>query len=431
MLQKLFNLFIGLTLVTGFTISGHAQIQQVNSPYSQLGLGTIQQNTFAVNRALGRSSIAYRSPFNINVTNPASYSAIKLTTFETAVIANGLWLSDANNTQRTGSASLAYLSFAFPIAKYWGSSIGLLPYSTLNYDLTSQVDQGLFDIKYRSIGQGTIYQAYWGNGFSYKGFSAGFNIGYLFGTTNKERRTELLNKDSVIVDVENSFGNLEFEELTVGGFRWDFGLQYEHKIKDNLAVVIGLSGEQVNKVNAENNYTYHRAFITENGGQPFDTLQQRFLGDGKLSLPSKLGIGLSLKKGRDWLITTDVQFEQWEQFKLLETTDNLFTNSMQFGLGFDFIPDTKAITKFWKVANYRLGAFYNTGNIIINDQKITQYGATFGMSVPIRRAASRLNVSMEIGQRGTTDNGLVRETFFNTTFGFTLNDQWFIKRRYD
>jgi hypothetical protein len=42
-----------------------------------------------------------------------------------------------------------------------------------------------------------------------------------------------------------------------------------------------------------------------------------------------------------------------------------------------------------------------------------------------------VNIGLEVGQRGTVTNGLIKEQFFKVTLGFTLNDRWFVKPKFD
>ena len=100
-------------------------------------------------------------------------------------------------------------------------------------------------------------------------------------------------------------------------------------------------------------------------------------------------------------------------------------------MGFEVTPDYRAITKFWQSTRYRGGFRYSTGNIIIGDTKLPEWAASFGLGLPIRKVNSRINIGLEVGQRGTLKNNLIRETFVTATFGFTLNDRWFIKPKYD
>jgi len=40
-------------------------------------------------------------------------------------------------------------------------------------------------------------------------------------------------------------------------------------------------------------------------------------------------------------------------------------------------------------------------------------------------------MAFKIGQLGETNNGLIKETYFKVVLGATINDRWFIKRKYD
>jgi hypothetical protein len=70
----------------------------------------------------------------------------------------------------------------------------------------------------------------------------------------------------------------------------------------------------------------------------------------------------------------------------------------------------------------------------INDVDFSEYGITFGIGLPVRRAENsypRLNLGFEYGNKGTTDAGLIKEKFFNMNVGVTVNATWFRKRKYD
>ena len=70
-------------------------------------------------------------------------------------------------------------------------------------------------------------------------------------------------------------------------------------------------------------------------------------------------------------------------------------------------------------------------NLEIKNIQLEQYGTTFGLGLPLKRLKSVLHLSVEWGERGTTQNGLLKESYWKTRFGITLNDLWFVKRKYD
>ena len=65
---------------------------------------------------------------------------------------------------------------------------------------------------------------------------------------------------------------------------------------------------------------------------------------------------------------------------------------------------------------------------------IKQMAFTFGFGFPLpsnRSSFYKINLSAEVGQLGTHANDLVRERFVNIHLGFTMNDRWFVKAKFD
>ena len=79
---------------------------------------------------------------------------------------------------------------------------------------------------------------------------------------------------------------------------------------------------------------------------------------------------------------------------------------------------------------YRLGVFYDQEYIQpdgITD--INTVGLTGGLSIPLGVPGTRLDVISEIGRRGQTGNGLVRDTFFKFGLNLNIGERWFVKRK--
>ena len=72
--------------------------------------------------------------------------------------------------------------------------------------------------------------------------------------------------------------------------------------------------------------------------------------------------------------------------------------------------------------------YENTG-IVLNNQNINDFGTSFGLSLPVK-GFSNLTLVGEYGIRGTTSANLVKENYFNLKIGFTLNDKWFQRTKY-
>ena len=424
----LFATIILATITNGlfFTKSTNAQTYNVNSPYSRLGIGEMNSPAFAFNRAMGGITAGFRSPTNLNYSNPASYSALRLTTLETAVTANGLWLNDGNSTERFGSGSLSYLAFGFPIANFWGLSGGLIPYSSVSYDVQqSQSSTDIGDVAYRFTGEGQLYQFYIGNGFRYKRLSAGFNVAYLFGTLT---RTTIADFPEVI----NAVPSRRRESLVAKDFIWNAGLQYAQKLKGKTFLTLGLSGNTNIDTNFERDILWERVAISSTQlVSPIDTVSASPAESGNVTLPAQFRLGAYLNKGAEWSVGLDVSLEQWSKFQAFEEENINLVDATKVALGVAFRPSKRERGSFWQSANYKFGGYYNTNRFEIDGESLPEFGLSTGMGIPLRKLNSKINIALEAGSRGKVSGRLFRETFFNATVGFTLNDRWFVKRKFD
>lgn len=403
-----------------------AQIKQVNSPYSISGIGDIHPIPFAFNRAMGGVGAALRTTLNINNVNPASYSALQLTTFELALQANSLWLNTNTQQKNTATGSLSYLALAFPVNKYWGAGIGLMPYSYLHYDITTPRNllQTEDTVQYRFLGSGQLYQFYIGNGVKYKAFSAGVNVGYIFGTQTRQLR-------QTFPTIDNTFSNIRTQDIFPRGFNWNAGLQYEFTLTKKLNLVWGAAGNTAININSTQNTRWERAQVAGDRVSVVDTLYLTDDEKGKITLPLKLTTGLSLQSKSQWLISADVSWEPWQNFRFYNQPDASLANNLRVAVGGSIIPTSRLAGGFWEAAAYNAGFYYATGRLTRQNLQLPEWGITIGMGMPLKRVRSRLNFAFELGQRGTLQNDLIKETSLLATFGFTLNDRWFIKRKYD
>ena len=67
---------------------------------------------------------------------------------------------------------------------------------------------------------------------------------------------------------------------------------------------------------------------------------------------------------------------------------------------------------------------------IINNAPLSEKAISFGLGLPLA-GYSNVNVGLEISQRGRKDLGLIKESAIALRVGMSLNDIWFIKRKYN
>ena len=392
-----------------------------NSPYSRFGLGDVQTFSSAAQSAMGGVGIASYDPLYINVSNPASYSSVfaQRFTMQTGGIHTTKLLETSSQNQIVNSTNFNYLMFSFPITKFLGTSFGLLPFSEMSYSFSDINADPYADLLFE--GNGGLTRIYFGNSISFnKNLSLGANVNYVFGNLNSLRK--------IYFNDENIFNTKINEDINLNGFSFDFGMICKFKL-GRWNSVLGLTFDNGNEISAEKTSLIE----TFRSGGEFDLIEDTISNDkqlgGTLELPSSIGYGLNLSNF-NWKIMVDYRNNNWKEYKLFGVNDDL-ENSNRWALGFEYVPDKKSINKYYKMVRYRLGIYSSKTYLNLRNQQLDEKVVSFGFGLPLKRSGSLLNLSMELGQMGTTNYDLIKESFARFKIGFIFSDIWFVKRKYD
>ncbi|OQA01447.1 MAG: hypothetical protein BWY70_00375 [Bacteroidetes bacterium ADurb.Bin408] len=421
---------IRIQLITGiFLINILSVCAQTNirSPYSRYGLGQINSNYSIKAMSMGGMCLANSNNDFINISNPATYSAFDTTSFIFEGGINGIFAQMRNQTTSvyTSNLSLNYLLFGFPVSKRFACSFGLLPFSNIGYSITDSAQiTDIGDIKYFFKGEGGFNKVYGGASVKLiKGLSVGFNTSYLFGSLNKIRTITF--PESV-----NMYSIREANETKVSDVILDYGLLYEKKFKNNNCLSVGLITGLKSKLNAKE-YILTESFSGLTYGSTYikDTLENSAQ-KGDIVLPPYIGGGITFKKNNKWLIGVDYKTQKWNEFSSFGHVDSL-SNSMQASVGMSFFPSNPSGTSFWNKTTYRFGLRYAQTYLQLRNSQLNEYGISFGFAFPMQRSKSTINFGVELGQRGTTENNLIKETFALVSCSLSIYERWFIKRKYE
>jgi len=403
-----------------------------NSPYSRYGLGEMNSFVYVQNFGMGKITSAIRDPLAINHFNPASYSAIELTSLETGLNTIYKVLSTDDLEQRTGFASFGYLSVGVPITEKWGASFGLLPFSTVNYDVSAKEElANIGTVNYKHNGSGGISKVYIGNAYEIiKNLSIGLNASYLFGKLSHVNSLEF-------DETSNNYHSRIKEDITVGDVYFDFGMQYSREIKNDLKLTMGLNSAMASKINAKRSKFSERYLYSNlNAVQVIDTVSgldkdgKLAIEEGSIQFPFMGGFGISLNKKNKYVVGADLHIGQWADYLSFNEKDSL-GNSMRINIGGSYTPEFNAVGSYWKRITYSVGFHYDKTYLLLKNQQIKEYGINFGLKLPLRKTRSTVSVAFELGQRGSQANNLIQEKYLKAVFGFTFNDKWFIRRKFD
>lgn len=400
-------------LVLFFTLLSTAILAQSSngSIYSAFGIGDLKQTGFGAFASMGYNGVAARSRSFVNEINPASYNAITNgnQVFDFGFHAGSIRQSTASISETKGDGGLSHLNLLFKPKEKWGLNIGLRQLSKVSYDFVSENRTfdgiGLYSVNYSGTGGLTQFDV--ANSFSvFKNFNIGIRTSLLFGGIDKQ---QLINSSSVLGNL--AIINREFYAKAL----FDLGVQYTIEMQ-NSDIHLGATWNP-----GASAFSFSTQIIQSEAG---DTLSDPL--STELGLPEKLTLGIGLS-WRSFNFYSDFGFEKWDQNE--NQNDIQFNNVFRYGIGMEYVQDPLSTSYFQRVI-WRTGFSINNHYLEINDTPFNESTFTFGLSLPVLRGTSHLNLGYELSQRGTTSNNLILESNQIFSVGVTIRDLWFLKTAY-
>lgn len=413
-------------LLFSFILSLHFSLQaQENSPYSRYGIGNLRDVENIANLGMGGVSVADDNPQVANPINPATYTGLKLASYQVGLTGHFTTLKSATASNKVGKSTLAYVNIGFPISKKMGFSFGLLPLSSVRYNMqTDQMNPELNQEAHNTYyGGGGVQRVYVGTAYRIKDFSLGFNTGYQFG--NITNASESSFDDSLNILSSNIYGR-----TIVGGIFWQAGALMNKAIDSSYTLKIGatFTGAQQIKAKKEMYWESYYSDVSNIISRVDSSIDMQ----GKMRIPFKAALGVLLAHDDNWQIGADYSFANWKRFTSFTYADST-ANAWTLRFGAAFVPDPSSVNTYWKKMTFRAGFYTGKDIFSFNGYQISKTAGTLGIGYPIRRTVNtigQLNAALEIGSRGNTGNGLIKENFTRISIGFTFNDKWFLKGRY-
>ncbi|MEO9966022.1 MAG: hypothetical protein ABJF11_09550 [Reichenbachiella sp.] len=415
-----------LVILAAFMSCKFVLAQNTYSPYTVIGIGDLNGMGLANNAAMGDIGIGTPTVWHINNMNPALLAFNTLTVFEIGIEGENRKVTNSFNSVKVGTAGFKYLSFAFPIMSgKWTSNIGLMPYSSVNYDFSSQQDiagttvDAIIDFE----GSGGLNKVYFSNGFQVKdNLYVGLRLSYLFGLIEETTSTRLEGSG-----ITQQFPTGYFGKTNYSGFDTGLGAAYRMSLNEEDVLNFGLTydiGHSIDGTRLE-----RIQYETGTGNTvPGDTLINDL--NDSYQLPTELGIGFSWQKLNKLSLGIDIKRSFWDTNAGFADDSEEYRSTWMVGLGFEFTPKYNDVSNYIKRIKYRIGLNYKQVPFLVDGQTINDFGINFGWSLPVK-GLSAVNMSVKYGQRGAVTGALVKEQYFKFVLGATINDRWFIRRKYN
>jgi len=428
-----------IVLIAFFALQSYGQ-EGTASPYSFYGIGSLKFKGTVENRSMGGLSI-YTDSIHVNLRNPAAYVAPNLKVwneenrpvkFSVAASNSSLNLKAASGESKVSSTTFDYLALSIPMGKF-GFGFGLVPYTSVGYKL-EDTDNDILQNRYR--GEGGVNRAFFGLGYQItKKLSLGVDVNYNFGNIQNSAIEFLYDEEGDPVQYQSRESN----RSDLSGLNFNIGLTYKSMISDKLELQAGLTYSPKSDLSSINERSFATIVISQTTGQEFvinefdADLQSEGLAETDLTLPSRFSFGAGIGAPKKWFLGAEYTRQNTSEFSnpIVSIENANFVNASNISVGGFFVPDYSSFSNYWKRVTYRAGFHFENTGLEINNETINEFGMSFGVGLPVGNIFSNANIGFEFGRRGTTNQNLIQENFFNFNISLSLNDRWFQKLKYN
>lgn len=427
MLSKIGLKTVGVLCTLLLFTQGHAQTS--SSIYSALGIGDFNSGGLTHNQGMGGMGISFATGWHANVVNPALTTRNTIFNFQSAFNYKRINVNNGTEESLVDGGGLSYLAISLPVKSgKFTSGMGLGQISSINYRLQVETPVANSQLKASNFleGDGGISEAYINFGYLLaKNLSLGVHGSYLFGSSIRTNQLFIFDSNNVDVGRPSEY----YERLTVSDVGFKAGLHYIFKSSAKSNIHLGAIYQKLGNVNGT---AFAKLAAIGQASRP--NTDGDLIADnqrGSIYIPNRYGFGITYEKNNKFAVGLEGQYQDFVNYRNFFGDPLTLQANKKVGLGFQFVPDFQSFDNLLKRGTYRFGLEWNQTPYLVNQTAINDIGINFGTSIPVNQL-SLLNFAIKAGQRGTLDNGLIRESYVNFTFGLSLNDaSWFYKRTFE
>jgi len=375
----------------------------------------------------GVDSLIDSIEFNIN--NPSSLAKLQLTNYQVGTFYKSSSISNNLNADEVNSANINYIAIGIPTKKF-GFGFGVLPYSSVGFNLQASDDYNSnINLSSRLFAaEGNINRVFFSLGIPlFKFFSVGGSFNYNFGKFSYEKYNQY---DNI------NYGLYSNSSSEITGFNYIISSNLIIPLKNDLKANFIFNyhpSSELNSYNIESVYTSTSSTINlETLGDFIDVdLSSSGLENTDLTISEKSIYAFGIEKKDKWFLGFQYEDKLSSSFenKFLSIDSISYRDSKVFSIGAYYIPDASSLTSYWKRVKYRFGIRNEEKSILLNNLPVNQFSLNLGLGLPLS-GFSKANFGLEFGAV-EDENKSLKENYFSLRLGLSLNDIWFIKRKFN
>jgi hypothetical protein len=415
MTARTFSLPAALIVAAALAASS-ARAQSGGSAYSLFGVGDLRYYPSVRSIGMGTTGLALPSPHTVNAAMPASWARITRTRLEAGLFYEGFNSTDGSRTRYLGGVGFAGGMLAIPVSTDNGITLvgGFNPYASADYDVTTRqsytTGSDTTSFVVRQIEDGRISQAQIGLSWApLAHLTLGSSFIYRFGKYTKTLEQEA---------TEPAYaGGTITQETSLRGSAVSLAAQLESlgMIAQPLAPFsLGVTFTSGGWLSLDIDQLFD--FATES-----DTLETV---EASVKLPVTVGVGIGYQLGPRWVAAADVVHQPWSTVLVAGRPVSTLKNGTRVGVGFERTGAREISAAWLDRCEFRLGASYASTYLDINGTAVNEWFLSAGAAVPLS-GETRIALALEGGRRGSTANGLIRDTIIRLHLALLVSELWF------
>lgn len=387
------------------------------SPYSAFGIGDLRHSSSLRTDAMGILGISLGGNY-VNNLNNAVNTDLELTTVTLGFRYVLLKSSTENSSSDISNGNITGINLGIPVWRKNGMvlNFGFNPYSVINYKITGTVSESGTPVKKTFAGNGGLSRLNFGaSGRLFNFLNIGAEYNFAFGNVRYLTYFDFSN--------QNMFNTYIKSEDNIKGHFVKGGLMVNLKEvfpKSDFAFNLNLGFMFQSPMKLSSNMD--RIYGSSVG---FDTVN---VTTSDVEVPQAFGFGISKQFGRQLIVSGDILFQQWSSFKPGILNPGVYDNNFRLGAGVEILPAVKTDRSFWEGLTYRLGMTYEKSYFLVNSENVNSYVFNFGCGIPLN-AENSVDLAFQLGQRGKTDTGFIKDQFIRLAVGLNFGELWFIRTR--
>ena len=399
-------------LLLGLPIASLAQVN--SSPYSVLGIGDIESSSFDRYTGMASAGVALSDSRYIHNSNAASLTGLvqRFFSFELSerykqVLYTGGGVQPTNN--QTSDFQMRRLNIATKITKRWGSSIGLMPFSTSSYNFTSnKVVVGTYqNLAATYQGTGGVNQVYWANGYRItKNTSIGVTSSILFGSLAQTENLESSGATGTLITTSNNF---------LHNYYFNFSLLTKLKLNKHWLSTYGITF-------TPQTFLYSTTTVNVTDSSTNAILKAGTPLYSHFNLPMGINAGIALIKDNKYTFTINAQTQNWGSLNYSGQNYQL-VNSNRISIGFQ---SSSLLRNYYnqdyEKGFFQLGLYGGNSYLKVNNQQLMDFGATIGYGRNSSKSALGWVAAMEVGREGSPSSAILSQNYVNLTITLSFLD---------